>query len=165
MKMTPELTKAQEKMQPGALSRDGFLGRDHRNLSQIIIEQQAVCNRYCVSWEKLGQLMHKIGREGLATFGAPKVVDEKWEVVADENRGKMACPFPHPGMHQKTIYTVKNLRTNEQVRYTELSCHLIEAHGFFQGLGAEFHNDPEKLFRVFEVGDGCEEMPEVPLQL
>jgi len=52
---------------------------------------------------------------------------------------------------QKTIYTVKNLRTGKKVVYTELSIHMVKKHGFFQGGGAPFYNSPQTLADVLEV--------------
>ncbi len=159
--MTPELIKATEKMQPGQISQAGFFGDDDRDLSTIIEEQRVTCRRLGVSWQSIAEAMEVFASQGLSAFGCTLTVDNKWEVCADENRGKVPCPFPHPGMYQKTVYTVRNLRTNNEVRFTDLSIHLIKDHGFFQGKGAPFHNDPADLIEVLELGptDGWPEVP------
>lgn len=151
MNMTPELEQAFEKMKPGALSRDGFLGNDVRDLPAILAEQQAQCLSLGLDCRIIADAMRRIGRAGLAGFGAPVIIEEKWEVTADENRGKIPSPWPEPGLWQKTVYTVKNLRSGKTVRYSELSIHLIEQHCFFQGRGASFHNEPADLAGVLEL--------------
>lgn len=163
MKMTPELTKAAEKMKPGALSKEGFFGDDQRDLATLIADQYAVCRKLGVSWARIGRKMRRIGREGLKGFGCPVVVDALFEVVANENRGKIPSPFIEPGMFQKTVYTVKNLRSGKTVRFTELSIHMIEKHGFFQGVGAPFYNAPETLVEVLDIERHASEKPDVPL--
>jgi hypothetical protein len=161
MKMPPELKKAFEKMHPGSVTKDGFLGEDARPLPLIISDQHAACLRRQVSHQRIGDAMRRIGRAGLAGFGGPITVGDKWEVVADENRGKMPCPWPEPGVYQKTVYTVKNLRSGKSVRYSELSIHLVEKHCFFQGVGAPYHNDPEALIDILELEPGLDH-PAVP---
>jgi len=38
MKQTVQMKAIQEKMKPGVITRDGFLGSDRRNLIDILIE-------------------------------------------------------------------------------------------------------------------------------
>ncbi|MDP8225052.1 MAG: hypothetical protein P9L99_16955 [Candidatus Lernaella stagnicola] len=161
VKLPPDMAQALAKMKPGVISKDGFLGDDDRPLPEIISDQHAACLRRGVTCEAIADAMRRVGRAGLAGFGAPISVEEKWEVTADENRGKLACPWPHPGMFQKTVYTVKSLRTGRAVRFTELSIHLVEKHCFFEGAGAVFYNDPEALIDVLEL-TRSDELPEVP---
>lgn len=151
MKMTPALAQAAAKMQPGGISRGGFFGHDERDLPTLLDDHHAACRRLGVSHQAIGAAMRRIGHAGHAGFGSPIIVAGKWEVTADENRGKIPCPFAHPGIFQKTVYAVKNLRLGKTVRYSELSIHLVYAHGFFQGRGAPFHNDPVLLVDVLEV--------------
>ena len=162
MKMTPELRHAAEKMKPGALTRHGFFGSDERDLATIINDQRAACRRLGVSWQAIAQAMKRVGRQGLAGFGAPVAVEGTWEVVANENRGKLPSPFPRPGMYQKTVFTVTNLATKKTVRYTELAIHLIDQYGFFQGKGSPFYNPPKNLVDVLVI-EPTDQAPEVPL--
>lgn len=161
MKMTPELAKAAEKMKPGAISRDGFFGHDERDLPTIIADQHAACSRLGVHYRDIAAAMRRVGHAGMAGLGGPVTVEGKWEVVADENRGKLPCPWPEPGVYQKTVYTVTHLASGKTARYSALSIHLIERHGFFQGEGAPFHNSPEHLVAVLEIGPS-DSLPDVP---
>jgi len=161
MKMTPNLAYAAKKMQPGEISRDGFFGRDARDLPTLLGDHARDCARLGVHPQDIGSEMARIGSLGMKGLGAPVNVEDRWEVTADENRGKIPCPFPHPGVFQKTVYKVKNLITGKTVRYSELSIHLIAEHGFFQGNGAPFHNNPQDLVEVLEVKPSQEEK-EIP---
>lgn len=151
MKMTPELKLAAEKMKPGVISANGFFGDDTRDLATIISDQKVWCRMLGVHWETIADAMENIARPGLQGFGCRITVDGKWEVCADENRGKAPCPFPHPGMFQKTVYTVTNMDNKKTAVYTELSIHLIRHHGFFQGVGATFYNSPADLVELLEL--------------
>ena len=160
MKMTPELAKAAEKMKPGVISRDGFFGHDERDLPTIINDQHASCFRLGIHYRDIAAAMRRVGKAGMAGLGGPVTVEKKWEVVADENRGKIPCPWPEPGVYQKTVYTVKNLATATTAQYSELTIHLVEKHDFFRGVGAPFHNSPEHLVAVLEISPS-DELPEV----
>ena len=84
-------------------------------------------------------------REGL---GTSVKFDDKREVTADDNRGQIVCPWPHAGRYFKTVTTVRRTDTGETLRWSELSHHFIEEHGFFQGKGSAFRLAPRSLVRV-----------------
>jgi len=44
--------------------------------------------------------------------------------------------------------------TGEEIRWTELQIHLIEAHGFYEGKGSVWRVSPSKLGRVLGLSDG-----------
>jgi len=46
---------------------------------------------------------------------------------------------------------VRNLRSGEHVTYTEMNIHMIEAHGFYEGAGSPFRQEPAMLARVLEI--------------
>jgi hypothetical protein len=151
MKMTPELLQATQAMQPGKISKSGFFGDDPRDLPTLINDQRATCRRLGVSWEAMGKVLASFAEQASKGFGCTLTLDEKWEVCADEHRGKVPCPFPHSGMFQKTVYSVKNLQTGKTIVFTPLSIHLIKKHGFFQGRGAPFYCDPAQIVKVLEM--------------
>ena len=45
MKQTPQMQKIQQNMRPGVITLDGFLGKDSRNLVDILIEDDADVKR------------------------------------------------------------------------------------------------------------------------
>ena len=45
MKQTVQMREIQDKMKPGVITRDGFLGTDSRNLIDILIEDDAKVKR------------------------------------------------------------------------------------------------------------------------
>lgn len=150
MKMTPEFQKAQENMQPGVITADGFMGNDDRNLIDIIIEDEEMliklnCNIETII-DKL-KYLKKMGEKGL---GEPITVDGKWEVQVGEARGHLPCPF-EDGIFRKVVTKITNLERNESIIFSDLSLHLIEKHHFFQGKGSPFRIDPAKVIRVLDI--------------
>ena len=145
MKQTPQMQRVQENMRPGAITLEGFLGSDRRNLGDILIEDDAEVKRMGLTHEEIASRMNELreaGKEGLGEF---ITVPPHFEVRVDSVRGKLPCPFEHPGLFPKTNITVRNTRLDREITYTDLQIHLIEAHGFYEGKGSRYRIDPEEL--------------------
>lgn len=147
MKMTPEQLRAQENMKPGKITADGFLGEDDRNIADIVQEDEASFARLGLDFKEVAELMRKLVKEGLKGLGE-SIVYEKWEIKIDEARGFLPCPY-QDGVFRKRVATVKNLKNNEQIIFSDLSIHLLEKHHFLQGRGSKFRLEPEKIKKVF----------------
>ncbi len=87
------------------------------------------------------------GRKGL---GEPVTVDSEWLVKTDEARGHLACPW-EDGIFRKINVTVERKDTGEKLFYTDLSVHLLEAHGFLEGRGSSFRLNLESVKHVLKV--------------
>jgi len=151
MKQTPAMDFVQKRMRPGCLSRDGFLGVDTRSIVEIIEADEQQLRRLAVSPSNIAKRMRHfldLGKEGL---GDPIAIDGRFEVIVSSYKGRMACPFEHPGLYEKVVVSVRNLALSEELRYTALSIHLIEAHGFFQGHGSAYRIELQRLVDVLEV--------------
>ena len=151
MKQSPQLQKAQEKMQPGVITRDGFLGSDQRNLIDILTQDDATVKRMGLSHVEIASRMRKLRNEGMKGLGDFISVPPHFEVRVDSVRGKLPCPFGHPGLVRKTNITVRNLETGDEITFTDMNIHMIEAHGFYEGKGAPFRLEPEKLAAALEI--------------
>jgi hypothetical protein len=151
MKQTPEMNEIQQRMQPGVLTLDGFLGHDHRNLIDILVEDDARVSRRDVTHEQIAAAMRSLmdaGAEGLGEFVS---VPPHFEVRVESVRGKLPCPFGDRGLHRKTNVSVRNTESGEEVAFSALLIHLIGEHGFYEGLGSPYRVDPENLIRILEV--------------
>lgn len=148
MKMTPELKKAKDNMQPGEITSEGFLGDDKRELVDIIEQDEEMMESLGIDYIDLVQKMRYIMKEGRKGLGEKIKIDEKWEIRVDESRGFLACPF-EDGIFRKINVIVKNINNNEEIIFTDLSVHLLEKHHFHQGKGTIFRLSPKKLKRVF----------------
>jgi hypothetical protein len=160
MKQSPELSRAQERMKPGVISRDGFLGRDRRSLVEILEEADRRVNALGLTHariaDRMEQLLH-LARRGL---GTTVTVDDRYEVRSESARGGLPCPWGHPGMYPKTNVFLTNRVTGDEVMGTALHVHMIREHGFYEGRGGLFHLDPDTLARTLGLhghshdGDG-----------
>ncbi len=151
MKQSPQLQKAQQNMRPGVITRDGFLGKDTRNLIDILIDDEAEVQRLGVTHSDIAERMIELRDAGMRGLGEFINVEPHYEVRVDSVRGKLPCPFGDPGIFPKTNTTVRNLKKGREITYTDLNIHMIMAHGFYEGRGSGFRLEPSDLVEVLEV--------------
>lgn len=151
MKQTPELDKAQERMKPGVITRDGFLGNDKRKLIDILIEDDAEVKRLDLTHKRIANRMIYFRDAGLRGLGEFITVEPHFEVKVDTVRGKLPSPFGEPGIFPKTNTTVKNMNLDKEITYTDLNIHMILAHGFYEGKGSPFRLEPKELKEILEI--------------
>lgn len=144
MKMTPELKKAQENMRPGVITAEGFLGTDRRNLSSILDEDAQIMRRLEINLDEATRMLRYFMKKGQKGLGEPVTVDNKWIVRTDEARGRLVCPW-EDGIFRKINVTVERKDTGDRMCFTDLSIHLLEAHGFLEGRGSIFRLNLETL--------------------
>lgn len=151
MKMSPEYTKAQENMQPGVITSDGFLGNDTRPIVEIIAADEAEMERDGLDFDETVVLMRRLLDEGRKGLGEPVTVDDRWIVQVFEARGFLASPF-EDGIFRKInaqVTVIEDGKPSEHsILFSELSLHLIENYHFFQGKGASFRLSPPAIKRV-----------------
>ena len=149
MKMTPELKKARENMEPGVITADGFLGNDPRELSTIIDEDAQLLRSFNLDPGELTEILRHFMEEGRKGLGEPVTVDSQWLVKTDEARGYLACPW-EDGIFRKINVTVERKDTGERISFTDMSVHLLEAHGFLEGRESAFRLEPETVKNVLK---------------
>ena len=156
MKQTVQMKKIQEKMKPGVITRDGFLGNDIRNLIDILVEDEADVKRISLTHQVIANRMMELREAGIRGLGNFISVAPHFEVQVDSVRGKLPCPFGDPGIFPKTNITVKNLNINDEITFTDLHIHLIGSHGFYEGKGSLFRLEPEMLIKTLEIAPEAE---------
>lgn len=150
MKMSPEYTRAQANMQPGAITKDGFLGEDTRLLVDIIAHDEELLKQCEVDIDTAVEKMQYLLEKGMEGLGEPITVDDTWLVKIDEARGKLPCPF-EDGLFRKRNVQVEHKASGEKISFSELSLHLLQAHHFLQGKGSFFRLEPEILKKVLMI--------------
>jgi len=151
MKQSPELTRVQERMKPGIISRDGFLGRDRRPLVQILEEENNAVNSLGLSHQRIADRMEYFLAAGRRGLGTTVSVEEDYEVRVETVRGLLPCPWGHPGMYPKTNVFFRNTRTGDDLVWTALQIHMIREHGFYEGRGSSFRVDPATAKRALSL--------------
>ncbi len=151
MKQSPQFTRIQEQMRPGVITLEGFLGTDERNLIDILVEDDGTVRRNGLSHEKIASRMQYFRDKGLDGLGEFLSVDDHFAVRVDSVRGKLPSPFGGPGMYEKVNTTVRNLKKDIEVTYTDMHIHFVRDHGFYEGKGSTFRLEPERLIETLEV--------------
>ncbi len=148
MKKSPLEIKIMSKMQPGEITLNGFLGEDRRDLYDIIAEDERTLENLGVSAEDLAKRMQYFTDMSSDSFMDSVEVDGIFEVDTEVVRGKLPCPFSHPGIYRKTITTLTNKKHNITIKWTALNIHLIKEHHFFEGKNSAFRLDPPVLLKA-----------------
>jgi len=151
MKQDLYYTKIQQRMKKGVLVLEGFLGDDKRNLVDIINEDNETVKRLGFTHQIIAEKLNELREIGLKAIEQSVIYKDHIEIKVEIFRGKLPCPFGEKGIYQKSEIVVINKKIDEQIKYTDLSIHLIKEHGFYQGVGSPYRLDPEKIVRVLEI--------------
>lgn len=147
MKMSPELKKAQENMQPGVITADGFLGDEKRSLKDIIVRDEEEMRKYGLDYEESAKLLRELMEEGRKGLGEAVTVKDRWLVQTFESRGPLPCPF-EDGIFKKITAEITDKKSGEKILVSDMAIHLMENHRFLEGIGSAFRLDPEQLKKV-----------------
>lgn len=135
---------------PGRISKDGFLGEDSRHIHDIIQEDQRILSSLGWTSERIADRLQffidegKKGLEGKVSVGKC-IVCVRWD------RGMVPCPFNEPGLHPKIVATVFSPAQKREIRYSQLSVHLIRRHSFFGGKGSVFRLEPKTVLEITDI--------------
>jgi hypothetical protein len=156
MKQTVQMSEIQERMKPGVITRDGFLGKDRRNLIDILQDDDAEVKRRNLTHKQIAERMVQLREAGKRGLGEFISVPPHFEVRVDSVRGKLPCPFKHPGLIRKTNISVRNLKTNREITYTDMHIHMIGEHGFYEGRGSNFRLEIKDILETLEIAQQAE---------
>lgn len=145
MKMSPQDKKLDQMLRSSALVAGGFMGSDSRPVRQVIEDDAAALGRYGLNAAMLAKRMREltdVAGRGLGTWvdadgGALRVMSEAY-------KGILICPWGHGGHFAKRITVVEHPATGQTLTWSDLNIHLIEAHGFFEGIGSAFRIEPDQ---------------------
>lgn len=148
MKETPREIKIHQNLKAGVMSVDGFLGDDSRHFHEIVEEDENKLTQLGISTDEIADKLDHFTENAFLSYDGPVVIDEKYQVFYQSYRGKMPCPFDHPGLFRKGSVTLKNLENNIEICWTPLNIHMIREHCFFEGKGSLHRLDPEILVKA-----------------
>lgn len=151
MKQTIQMQKIQESLKPGRFSREGFLGKDSRNLIDILVEDDAEVKRLGCEHETIAMRMLYFRNMGENALGEYVDIPPHFSVSVNTVRGKLPCPFECRKIITKCNISVKNNRTGKEITYTDMHIHMILCHGFYQGKGSLYRLGPGLLIDVLEI--------------
>lgn len=150
MKQNPSESAVRERMAPGALTLDGFLGNDTRPLDDIISADVDFLADGGVSRAAIADLLEEIHEGADANQEAPiSLYDGAVTAQATEVRGRIPCPFGDGHLAHKAVIDIR--AAGCELRITPLGIHMLREHGFLQGRGTEFRVEPESLLELYHV--------------
>jgi len=148
MKESPERQKLEAVLRSSGMVAGGFLGRDRRPVAEIIEADAAELGRLGRTASDLAARMRDITKQARGGLETPVRVGANLEARMIEAKGSLPCPWPHAGRYPKGMVIATRPDTGASVRWSELSLHLIEAHGFFQGRGSRYRLEPRDAVAV-----------------
>jgi len=148
MKQTPDLRRVIERMAPGVLCRDGFLGTDPRPLEEILDADRSAVAALGTTHEALAERLQTVYDQARAALGRPVEIRPGLTAVFHEAMGRIPGPWPGDGVFPKGDVEVTDADTGRTLRFTALSIALIRAHGFYQGAGSPYRLAPDLVAEV-----------------
>ena len=151
MKQTVQMNQIQERMQPGIITRDGFLGTDRRKLIDILLEDDEAVKRMDLTHRQIADRMIELRDAGMRGLGEFVDVEPHYEIRVISVRGKLPCPFGDPGIFPKTNTVVRNTKLDREITFTDMHIHMVGSHGFYEGKGSPFRLEPKELAAVLDI--------------
>lgn len=150
MKQSPEFDRVQERMQAGVLTLHGFLGDDDRKLADIIAADGETVGRLGLTHRRIADRLHELGAKGVDIMEREMQVEDRYLVRARDDRGALPSPFGD-GAFGKGDIRLRDKRTGRELRWNELTLHMIRAHGFYGGKGSEYRIDPAEAAVLLDL--------------
>ncbi len=147
MKNTVGEKEVLERMRAGHITAQGFLGDDARGLADIIEADAQDMHSLGLERDILVERLEALRDGGQKGLGEPTTVDGRWIVTTGDARGKLPCPW-NDGLFHKNSVRVEDKKSGCVLVYSDLSIHLLKAHGFCQGKGSMFRLSPEEMNKV-----------------
>lgn len=148
MKCEPKLLKAYEKMKPGVITLQGFLGNDTRELVAILQEDDYNVKKFGLSHEEIANLLEEITNKCKNIMEEEVEFEERYRVLVRDDRGLLPCPFGD-GKFRKGDTELYDKNTGKKIRWNELSIHMIKEHGFYNGKGSCYRIEPIEIIDMF----------------
>ena len=147
VKQSPHLDQVENEMR--RIGMGTFLGSDNRKLTEILdADHELVCS-LGLTHEQIASRLEEITHTAKKKLGDRIILEDRYEVRAEEHRGMIPCPWEHPGgLFAKSFVELRDRNTGETIIWSDLAIHLIREHGFYQGKGSPFRLEPEVLKRV-----------------
>ena len=145
-----DLRRVQERMQPGVITLDGFLGDDTRDLAEIISEDDQAVRALGITHQQIAERLAHFTALAYSGYGTPRREND-FEAVVSDTRGWLRCPFGHRGRFRKGEVRLRNLHRGEILVWTPIQVHLIAEHGFYEGKGGHYRMEPEQAKKMFEL--------------
>ncbi len=142
-----------QRLSPGVLSRDGFLGSDSRPVAEIIAADGAALAAAGVGLEQVAAVLERLhAAADAAPEGYARACEGRVTVDGAEVMGAIPCPFGCGHRAHKAVLRIEY--GGKSMEVTPIGIHLIARHGFFQGRGSRFRIEPEQAAELVRLCAG-----------
>ena len=148
MKQNPKLKLIQKNMEPGAYTAHGFLGDETRVLKDILKADDEAVNKMGLTHKEIAARMLYFTEYGKEALDSLVMLDGIYEVLVDDHRGYIPCPFADNEKALKTNTKLINRELDMEIYWSDLNIHMIGEHGFYEGEGSFFRTEPIELARI-----------------
>ena len=148
MKREPRIQMIVERMGPGVLCRDGFLGGDGRRLEEILDADNSTVVGLGTTHVELAGKLEEVYERARAQLGRSVTVGEGITAVYGEAMGKIPCPWGGCGTFSKGQVELSDSASGTKSVCTSLGVHMIRKHGFYGGRGSMYRMGPREIQRL-----------------
>ncbi len=148
MKQSPNMRDLEFMLRSSRIVAGGFMGTDGRPLEEIVDADMVSLAHLGYTIAQVAGRMQELTALAIPELGNPVVVGDNLTVTSQDYMGRIICPWPHPMSLAKRITVVQRTDTDESIRWTDLSIHMIAEHSFFEGKGSPFRIEPGKLVHL-----------------
>jgi hypothetical protein len=148
MKQSPDITKLDIILRSSVLVADGFMGNDHRSVTEVIDTDAGELFALDVTASQIADRMFEITKKAADGQGTWVEIDGNRRAMVDDTRGSLPCPWPHEGYYPKRVTTLTLVDSGKILRWADLNIHMIGAHGFFEGRGSLFRIEPAEAVKM-----------------
>ncbi len=148
MKQTPKEEMIQERLKPGVVTLEGFLGQDKRHYHEIISEDLDRLKSLGKSHGDIAERIQYFTDQAFEFADEAGIVDDHYEIQYQTERGKLISPFMDNVFVPKGFVRLTNLKNGVTVEWTPLNIYMIKQYGFFEGKGSTHRVEPDKLIKA-----------------
>ena len=135
-------------MEPGAYTAHGFIGDDSRSLKDILRADNEAVKNMDLTHKDIAARMKYFTDVGKEAPDSVVILDGIYEVLVDDHRGFIPCPFADYAKELKTNTKLHNRDKDKDIYWSDLNIHMIGEHGFYEGQGSFFRTEPVELARI-----------------
>jgi len=135
-------------MEPGAYTAHGFIGDDSRSLKDILRADNEAVENMDLTHKDIAARMKYFTDVGKEAPDSVVILDGIYEVLVDDHRGFIPCPFADYAKELKTNTKLHNRDKDKDIYWSDLNIHMIGEHGFYEGQGSFFRTEPVELARI-----------------
>lgn len=146
VKADPKLFEIEEKLRQG-----NYLKDENRSLNRLLEDDAALIASLNMDMAFVISQLDMFYKEASEGLGEPVLLENSYEVLFREDRGKIACPWGDKFFAPKAVVYARNIKTGATLRFSVLGLHMLKRHGFFQGQGSPFRLEPKELKSFFEL--------------